>query len=283
MTIRCDGKTHNLGVSLHEYSLPQDSTSNAVGSAVNICYESACATPTPSPTLSPSPTAAPTTSSPPSPTPTPLSCPVGSAAMGRYRVSAAGMPDTLLDAVETATTVEDFYRYSGSQNGAAREVIVSNASTIAVHRDVNNDEYSLLLLNGPPLMAGDNYVQMDVEVSRLPATAIMAVTDDPATDSFSYSPTTGTITANWAWKQPYSDGIAIRMPKEKFCVDITILSNTYPTEWKFYSRNKILSDTSVRTSTTTQSLALIPLSPLSPPPTHPLFRLFLLPVQPHYL
>lgn len=193
------------------------------------------------------------------------------------------MPDTLLDAVETATTVEDFYRYSGSQNGAAREVIVSNASTIAVHRDVNNDEYSLLLLNGPPLMAGDNYVQMDVEVSRLPATAIMAVTDDPATDSFSYSPTTGTITANWAWKQPYSDGIAIRMPKEKFCVDITILSNTYPTEWKFYSRNKILSDTSVRTSTTTQSLALIPLSPLSPPPTHPLFRLFLLPVQPHYL
>lgn len=174
-------------------------------------------------------------------------CDADSFLADRYRLSGEGLPEVFIETVDSATNVDTFYNYRRSSlfYAASKEITTDNATTLAIHRDTSTGDHSLIILNGPPLENGDSYVRMSVEVSNLPRSANIAVRDDPETDIFRLSRITGKARASWAWKQPYSDGVAISMPGKDFCVDIKVLTNTYPTEWKFYSGYRTLPDVSV--------------------------------------
>lgn len=114
-----------------------------------------------------------------------------------------------------------------------------------MHQDTKTGAHSLIILNGPPLANDNDYVHMAVRVDKLPEEAQVAVMDDPDTDSFVVFRQERATEVNWSWKRPYSDGIAISMPMKEFCIDVTVLNNTYPSEWKFYSRQSIIEGVSV--------------------------------------
>lgn len=227
-----------------------DTISNAVGASINICYDPFCLTPTPTPTATPTLTPTPTSTPTPSPTPTlaPGQCAPGLTIADRWRISRSGTTITYISALQTTSSVEDFYDYSKGYlvYAAATEIVIENVTTIAVHHDTSLDEYSILLVNGPPLSVPTGYVHMEVEVSKLPITASIAVMDDPITDKFSINPDNGTAIANWHWKQPFTDGVAFRLPNKDFCLNINVLKNTYPSRWNFNSAFSTISGVSAK-------------------------------------
>lgn len=177
-----------------------------------------------------------------------ITCPVGTEAADGYRVTGPGLSDDLVIFPSTsASTVADFYEYGTNLFYSAIDTIVAeNVTGIVVHNDSNSGVHSLIIVNGPPLAVQDKYVRMSVRVSNLPATAQVAVMDDPDTDSFMAFPAEGVVEATWAWKQPNSDGIAISMPQKDFCVDITILSNTYASVFNFFSNDHVIPEVGTR-------------------------------------
>lgn len=210
------------------------------GGSLNICFDELCVTPRP------------TATSTATPTPTPekdVSCPTGLELEGRYRISADGLEDVFISKISTEALVKDFYGYSGSSltYAAADYITRDNASTIIVHEEASTGKHSLIIVNGAPLSTADGeFVNMVVEVSQLPSTFSVELIDDPNVDTFIASPTAGTVEAAWTWKRPYTDGIVISMPQEEFCIDLTVISNTYASVWNFFSGQSILEDVRVK-------------------------------------
>lgn len=159
-----------------------------------------------------------------------------------YRISAEGMEDIHVSTVDSETAVETFYSYrTDLQYAAANYLMVPNVTILAVHRNVLTEEHSLIILNGPPLATEkDKFVDMSLRVTNLPRTAEVAVRDDPNTDQFRLFTARRTLWVKWAWKMPFSDGVAVRMPQKDFCVDIEILRNSYPSMWNFVSAQSVL-------------------------------------------
>lgn len=195
-------------------------------------------------------------------------CASGLQKVDRYHVTSQGLPgDIYIAATSSSSSVTEFYDYSGgSLTYSGTNWIIQNTSTIGIHRDSNTEKHSLILLNGPPLEVGDAFVRASVEVSKLPVSAQVAVVDDPKTDTFEISPEDGTLVVNWRWKNPNSDGIAITIPQNSFCVDVRVLSTTHPSKWIFYSGQRILQGVRNLDSPLHLSCSILSLHPPSVPP-----------------
>lgn len=165
------------------------------------------------------------------------SCDPDSGLVDQYKISAAGMADIRIYTTTTSSSVIDFYQYGSLQNayGGSDAITRSNISTIIVHKNAITEEHSLIVINGPPLEPKRPFVRMSVEISSLPANISLAVRDDPNSDTFELSPDAATLSLEWAWKNPYSDGVAVLMRDKNFCVDVSVSKNTHPTFWTFMS------------------------------------------------
>lgn len=169
-------------------------------------------------------------------------CPIGSKLLKGYQISAEGMPSVRISTVDSDTSVENFYKYRTDLHYAASNILmVQNVTILAVHRNRLTEDHSLIILNGPPLTRRRNrFVRMSLRVTKLPRTAQVAVMDDPETDQFRLFRSRRTLWVKWAWKRPFSDGIAVRMPGNDFCVDIEVLRNNRPSRWNFFSAQSVL-------------------------------------------
>lgn len=175
-----------------------------------------------------------------------ITCPVGSEPAEAYRITGSTLDDVIILPAISASTIVDFYEYGTNLDYSATEnIMTENTTSIAVHVDSTTGVRSLILVNGPPLAAGDEYVHMNIDVQGLPPTAQIEVMDDPVTDSFTWDPAQGRMEIDWSWKMPNTDGVAISIPNKDFCVDVNVLSNTYVSSFSFFSVDRALETVSI--------------------------------------
>ena len=111
--------------------------------------------------------------------------------------------------------VEDFYGYAAGN--AATGLEVADRGALALHRDASTGDLSLVvLLDAPEDGTGG---AASLKIAGLPASARLAVADDPQGPTSSYNLVTGQL--SWAWDSCCTAGAAIADLTDSLCVTVT--------------------------------------------------------------
>eukprot|EP00190_Bangiopsis_sp_CCMP1999_P000021 CAMPEP_0198726058 /NCGR_PEP_ID=MMETSP1475-20131203/3237_1 /TAXON_ID= ORGANISM="Unidentified sp., Strain CCMP1999" /NCGR_SAMPLE_ID=MMETSP1475 /ASSEMBLY_ACC=CAM_ASM_001111 /LENGTH=821 /DNA_ID=CAMNT_0044487937 /DNA_START=83 /DNA_END=2544 /DNA_ORIENTATION=+ len=152
----------------------------------------------------------------------------------RYRVSVAGLADFFIPAIETDSSVEDFYAYNPRDFSASPLLTNITGSAYLLHHDTTKTRTSLVLVNNPISMPA-HWQKLSLRVSNLPAGFELAVKDDECCDVFQVDRVESSVRANFKYRFPFSDGMAIRLPDADLCVNVEVESSSEPITWSALS------------------------------------------------
>jgi cysteine-rich repeat protein len=157
-----------------------------------------------------------------------------------FTLSQPGMTPVVIPAVETLSTAEQFYSYSGGASNTGLEA--SNRSLLLLHRDVRagRGELSLLITHGSAglLSLGlfQTNISVNMDIAGLPAQVVIARSDDQGELT---KPTATTARGRWLFNQKTDGGLLTGFPDdEAWSVTITPQIGAQLTEWRYYFANE---------------------------------------------
>jgi len=206
----------------------QSSFPNSAGSILKLCYELACDDGT---ALEEAAAQVPET-------PT---CQEGETLKDYYVIESNGVPVATIKPYVSDVVGDVLYGYNGLTTAPALGTLVNldNATSLMVHHDTKNDLVNLIINNGKALTVDgllyDQATYTEMTLTNAPTNSHILVKDDPADGDVLEKTSPTDYRFQWSSIAPYTDGVVVYMGSKEFCADLTVVENTYPTQWKFLS------------------------------------------------